>query len=60
MINVTVRTAAKQLFTSDFLFLPLEGVTKNTHFLEQVSRIFGKDDEIIVVRPMNGIMVSNK
>lgn len=24
------------------------GMTKNTHFLEQVSRIFGKDDEIIV------------
>jgi len=35
-------------------------MTKNTHFLEQVSSIFGKDDEIIVVRPMNGIMVSNK
>ncbi|CAD6338254.1 unnamed protein product [Miscanthus lutarioriparius] len=24
------------------------GMTKNTHFLEQVPRIFGKDDEIIV------------
>nr|CAB3471472.1 unnamed protein product [Digitaria exilis] len=24
------------------------GMTKNTHFVEQVSRIFGKDDEIIV------------
>lgn len=24
------------------------GMAKNTHFLEQVSRIFGKDDEIIV------------
>ncbi|RLN13453.1 thiosulfate sulfurtransferase 16, chloroplastic-like [Panicum miliaceum] len=24
------------------------GTTKNTHFLEQVSRIFGKDDEILV------------
>ncbi|KAK3134602.1 hypothetical protein QOZ80_6AG0551220 [Eleusine coracana subsp. coracana] len=24
------------------------GMTKNTHFLEQVSTIFGKDDEIIV------------
>jgi rhodanese-related sulfurtransferase len=24
------------------------GMTKNTHFLEQVSRIFSKDDEIIV------------
>ncbi|KAJ1260802.1 hypothetical protein BS78_10G260100 [Paspalum vaginatum] len=24
------------------------GMTKNTHFLEQVSRMFGKDDEIIV------------
>lgn len=24
------------------------GMTKNTHFLEQVSRVFGKDDEIIV------------
>ncbi|CAN6200474.1 unnamed protein product [Urochloa humidicola] len=23
-------------------------MTRNTHFLEQVSRIFGKDDEIIV------------
>jgi hypothetical protein len=25
------------------------GMTKNRQFLEQVSRIFGKDDEIIVV-----------
>ncbi|TVU07555.1 hypothetical protein EJB05_40916, partial [Eragrostis curvula] len=24
------------------------GMTKNTHFIEQVSRVFGKDDEIIV------------
>ncbi|KAL6603437.1 hypothetical protein ACP70R_043798 [Stipagrostis hirtigluma subsp. patula] len=24
------------------------GMTKNTHFIEQVSRIFGKDDEIII------------
>jgi len=28
-------------------------MTKNTHFLEQVSSIFGKDDEIIVVRLLN-------
>jgi hypothetical protein len=36
------------------------GMTKNTHFLEQVSRIFSKDDEIIVVRLLKCIMVSNK
>ncbi|XP_039804592.1 protein HIGH ARSENIC CONTENT 1, mitochondrial-like isoform X2 [Panicum virgatum] len=29
------------------------GMTKNTHFLEQVSRIFGKDDEIVVVSLLN-------
>jgi hypothetical protein len=34
------------------LSLSRAGMTKNTHFLEQVSRIFGKDDEIIVVREL--------
>nr|CAB3469055.1 unnamed protein product [Digitaria exilis] len=31
-----------------YLDVRTEGMTKNTHFVEQVSRIFGKDDEIIV------------
>lgn len=36
----------------NFLCHARAGMTKNTHFLEQVSRIFGKDDEIIVVRKL--------
>ncbi|XP_062233894.1 uncharacterized protein LOC133931084 [Phragmites australis] len=31
-----------------YMYKTGSGMTKNTHFLEQVSRIFGKDDEIIV------------
>ncbi|CAN6181577.1 unnamed protein product [Urochloa humidicola] len=31
-----------------YMFRTGSGTTKNTHFLEQVSKIFGKDDDIIV------------
>ncbi|CAL5050214.1 unnamed protein product [Urochloa decumbens] len=31
-----------------YMFRAGSGMTKNAHFLEQVSRIFGKDDDIIV------------
>lgn len=31
-----------------YMYKTGSGMTKNTHFLEQVSRVFGKDDEIIV------------
>ncbi|KAL6873560.1 hypothetical protein ACP4OV_013642 [Aristida adscensionis] len=31
-----------------YMYKTGSGMTKNTHFLEQVSRIFGKDDEIII------------
>ena len=36
----------------NFLCHARAGMAKNTHFLEQVSRVFGKDDEIIVVRKL--------
>ncbi|CAL5040801.1 unnamed protein product [Urochloa decumbens] len=31
-----------------YMFRAGSGMTKNAHFLEQVSRIFGKDDDIII------------
>ncbi|CAN6206644.1 unnamed protein product [Urochloa humidicola] len=31
-----------------YMFRAGSGTTKNAHFLEQVSRIFGKDDDIII------------
>ena len=40
--------------------LSILGTTKNTHFLEQVSRIFGKDDEILVVRLLDTSWVQNR
>jgi hypothetical protein len=42
------------------LAISIIGTTKNTNFLEQVSRIFGKDDEILVVRLLNIYIMSSK